>query len=480
MHIVVHPNVKLVLDKVVSMLEGGLCEIDFRPVVVDSPASLDAGARAIVLGANHFSLSELMRLARNSIVLNVENVTSQFMTREYVAILQNFHVLDYSETNARALAELIGRPVRVMKFFYRDDLRRINHDQPKDIDLLFYGWMNERRLSVLQEIANRGVAVHAVSGVFGADLDALIERSKAVINIHYYENGSFEIVRVFDLLANGCAVVSELNDGEIVDLDLLDTIAFAPYSDLATAAETLVRDDGRCRALGAAGFRAISARSGGAILTGLLNECALSVLPSAANIGSGKSFDPDALNIDINDKFHPDIVASIVDDGIFNSSYQTHRFGEVRLIEGWFSSIKLTDVLEHITDLTSAMHNLLRLLSVGGELIIDVPYDLSYGAWQDPTHVRAFNERSWLYYSDWHWYLGWDVARFDLVELQFIPSPLGQELAQRGMSHEEIVRTPRAVDSMHVVLRKRLLTEAEQAYGRAMRGETRAAAGASA
>ncbi|MBV5336502.1 MAG: hypothetical protein J0653_00360, partial [Deltaproteobacteria bacterium] len=71
------------------------------------------------------------------------------------------------------------------------------------------------------------------------------------------------------------------------------------------------------------------------------------------------------------------------------------------------------------------MKNSLDLLSCGGEMWITVPYDLSYGAWQDPTHVRAFNERSWLYYSDWFWYLGWDDARFDIIDQKFIYSPLG-------------------------------------------------------
>jgi hypothetical protein len=91
-----------------------------------------------------------------------------------------------------------------------------------------------------------------------------------------------------------------------------------------------------------------------------------------------------------------------------------------------------------------------------------VPYDLSLGAWQDPTHVRAFNERSWLYYCDWHWYLGWTEARFDVVALNFQPSPFGMELQRNGRSAEEVIRTPRAVDSLQVRLRKRYLQPSEQ------------------
>jgi hypothetical protein len=95
-------------------------------------------------------------------------------------------------------------------------------------------------------------------------------------------------------------------------------------------------------------------------------------------------------------------------------------------------------------------------------MLVGVPYDMSYGAWQDPTHVRAFNERSWLYYTDWHWYLGWTEARFDLQSLEMVLSPLGQRLAQ-SMPAEDVHRQPRAVDSMKAVLVKRRLTEEERA-----------------
>ncbi len=93
---------------------------------------------------------------------------------------------------------------------------------------------------------------------------------------------------------------------------------------------------------------------------------------------------------------------------------------------------------------------------------ISVPYDLSYGAWQDPTHVRAFNERSWLYYTAWHWDLGWLEARFDLESLNMIYSPYGVELTKE-LPAEEVYRRPRAVDAMEVVLIKRSLGEAEHA-----------------
>ncbi len=108
-----------------------------------------------------------------------------------------------------------------------------------------------------------------------------------------------------------------------------------------------------------------------------------------------------------------------------------------------------------------AISSCLHLLKVGGALRINVPYDLSYEAWQDPTHVRAFNERSWLHYTDYFWKMGWTEARFDLVQFELVLSPTGKALAKQ-IKGEDLVRYPRAVERLGVVMRKRLLTAVEQ------------------
>jgi hypothetical protein len=45
-------------------------------------------------------------------------------------------------------------------------------------------------------------------------------------------------------------------------------------------------------------------------------------------------------------------------------------------------------------------------------------------AWQDPTHLRAMNMNSWLYYTSWFWYLGWFEHRFDLKAFQWLDARL--------------------------------------------------------
>lgn len=166
------------------------------------------------------------------------------------------------------------------------------------------------------------------------------------------------------------------------------------------------------------------------------------------NLGSGKDWREDCINADVERRIKSDWCLDIQD--VHWGSMLVTRLGDFYVKNGMFDVILANDVLEHVPDLVKSMRNCMDLLKDGGEMRIHVPYDLSYGAWQDPTHVRAFNEKSWLYYTDWHWYLGWE-DRFHLTHLEFVLSEVGESLK---LPQDEILRTPRAVDSMYVILQK--------------------------
>jgi SAM-dependent methyltransferase len=166
------------------------------------------------------------------------------------------------------------------------------------------------------------------------------------------------------------------------------------------------------------------------------------------NLGSGRDRRTECVNADI----RADVGADWIVD-ISKLSYGEVIQSPIDLVTirpGMFSKIIAIDVLEHIPDLVAAMTNCRDLLEMGGEMHISVPYDLSLGAWQDPTHVRAFNENSWVYYCAWAWYLGWTGSRFNMERLEYkLSASADLELPQ-----DQLLRTPRAVESMYVVLKK--------------------------
>lgn len=55
--------------------------------------------------------------------------------------------------------------------------------------------------------------------------------------------------------------------------------------------------------------------------------------------------------------------------------------------------------IEHTPDLISFANELYRIMKVGAKAEIIAPYYSSIRAWQDPTHLRAISENTYLYFS---------------------------------------------------------------------------------
>ena len=268
------------------------------------------------------------------------------------------------------------------------------------------------------------------------------------------------------LLANGVCVLSEVGDDPIEE-EFRDAVAFATYDGLVERCLELLGDEAARDEYGRRGRALMRTRPQEAYLQRLISLLPpiadLAAQPTILNIGSGKDWKPECLNLDISSEWDPDIIFDLNEElpesGVVLS---TQRFGDVKFVDDIFDLIVCNDVLEHLNQLATAMTTCLRILKPGGVFSINVPYDLSWGAWQDPTHVRAFNERSWLYYTDWSWYMDWDSWKFDLKSLTYMLSPIGQQMVAAGTEQDVVVRTPRAVDSMRVELVKRALNDAER------------------
>ncbi|MBF0189734.1 MAG: hypothetical protein HQL99_01125 [Magnetococcales bacterium] len=435
---------------------------------------IDPTARNILIGGNLMPKSWVEQVPPGTILYNLEQWDSSWIRGVLPDLMARCETWDYDAHNLERLrqAGLLGRH-RHVPIGYVPELTRIPRN-PETIDVLFYGSLNDRRLHILQELEKAGLAVQMLFGQYGQKRDDAISRAKILINIHYYDTKIFEIARISYLLANAKAVVTEMDPQTRIDAELRSGLMAVPYAQLVEACVTLIRDEPRRQALARAGFDAFSQRPETEILRRALTPdppATLTVpgavpmadplptpasLPRILNIGSGKNFRDDCLNLDVHDGWKPDLLADLNDPlpGPTDPVYPTRRFGPIRLSRGHFDQILAFDVFEHVRELTTAMTSCRDLLRVGGTLHLVVPYDLSYGAWQDPTHLRAFNERSWLYYTDWFWYLGWSETRFVVRQLHFNLSPLGMEMQQRGENPEVILRTPRAVDALEVVLEK--------------------------
>lgn len=224
------------------------------------------GCVNIVLGAH--LLDAQTTPPRNTILYNSEQIDgkSSWITPAYLERLKRCEVWDYSEENIRRMKARGIHHAKYVPVGYVPQLTRIPADTRQDIDILFYGSINERRSVILKELLDKGLRVECLSGVYREERDACIARAKLILNIHYYEANIFEIVRVSWLLANEKAVVAECGDSTAIESDIREAVAAVPYEQLVETCVRLVADADERTKLARKGFEIFSQRDACAIL----------------------------------------------------------------------------------------------------------------------------------------------------------------------------------------------------------------------
>jgi hypothetical protein len=232
-----------------------------------------ADALNVVLGAHMLTPAVAAELPADTVIYNLEQVEDHLF--EWAPVLKDLfarcEVWDYSRRNIARLKPLAPR-LHHLPIGTVPEMGRIRPAAEQDIDVLFYGAVNERRRTVLKAIADGGLALKAVFGAYGAPRDGLIARAKVVLNLHKHEAQVFEIVRVSYLLANRKAVVSELAPTTQIEPDLRDAVAGVPYGEVVECCRRLVGDAAARRALEERGHARMAARQEVVYLRRLLAE----------------------------------------------------------------------------------------------------------------------------------------------------------------------------------------------------------------
>lgn len=352
---------------------------------------------------------------------------------EYLALLRRSAVVDYEAANVATYA-IDPAEVQLVSFLSAPylDLGEGLALEERPIDLLFFGSMNPRRQTFLDEIEAAGVQVSRFdTPVYGAERDHYIRQSKAVLNCHFYDSSRFEQARVFQCLSLGTPVISERAFATEPPAAFENSLFWLPTG----AVQPFFRHQfGQPGYFAQArrhieAFRAQDPLSAYAnvlaFATGYLEAWTRAVRlevwrPRRLNLGSGKDYKPGWLNVDVLDRAEPDVVLDLGRPVAMPLQLEGCRGGRIELEPGTLECVYANNVLEHVPDLPTLMGNVLQLLQEGGEFHIEVPYEKAPTAWQDPTHLRALNENSWLYYTDWFWYLGWFEHRFEIAAFDWL------------------------------------------------------------
>lgn len=178
------------------------------------------------------------------VIYNSEQISDKWFegNPDYKILLEHAsEVWDYSINNIDEL-EKIGVEAKLVEIGYMPSMTKNLPDVDKDIDVLFYGSRNERRVDILSELQSK-CKLHVAFGVYGGELDRLIARSKIVLNMHYYNEGIHEIFRTSYLIANKKCIVSENGNDHLMEFNLKDIIYFDDYDNMADTCLRLLKEN---------------------------------------------------------------------------------------------------------------------------------------------------------------------------------------------------------------------------------------------
>jgi len=265
-HIIPHPRMHGLngYREVIDSIIWGLGQLGHE--VTYSINEFSSSARNIVFGAQMLSPHDQSNLKDDTIIYNFEqlrNINPMSIRPEMKSYASRFQIWDYSQFNLDAWSQLNPKhKVICVPVGYAPILERISKLETQDIDVLIYGLTNEVRLSVFHALCAHGISAMYICGLYGKARDALIARSKIILNVSLYQSsGIFEIVRASYLMTNRKAVVAHIEEFTAVEPDIARGFKPSSKSTLVSDVLSLIQDDAKRRDLEDRGYEAIKKRN---------------------------------------------------------------------------------------------------------------------------------------------------------------------------------------------------------------------------
>lgn len=149
------------------------------------------------------------------IVYQLEQLMALTTWQSVPYIIENIkladEIWDYDKLNIAYLQEFNVDVNRFLPLLFSKNLERLSNKENPDIDVLFYGLINERRFKIFQKLQSQLYGKIKLAWVYGdSNMDKHIENSKLVLNLHAAEPWNRqEQVRMFYPLINGKTNISE-------------------------------------------------------------------------------------------------------------------------------------------------------------------------------------------------------------------------------------------------------------------------------
>src|SRR4030095_319122 len=190
------------------LIKYSLEDIGYIVTITEAAKSGNAGL-SVILGWNLLSKDFIPK--QPYIIYQLEPLILPFWREKRNEKAELFKkaeaIWDYSESNAVYLNKL-GLNTDALKLGYHPKLEEVTHSPYHDYDVLFVGFLTERRKMVIEGL-NQLCCV-SVQQRWGKDFSEALGRTKILLNLHQYEQLTpIEQPRIFYALNNHTFILSE-------------------------------------------------------------------------------------------------------------------------------------------------------------------------------------------------------------------------------------------------------------------------------
>ena len=246
--------------EIAELLHYSVLELNKNSKISYNFIDINPKVKNIIFGAHLLNDDMINSIPSNTIIFNTEQIESiNEIWKRRILLLASKGIIfwDYSNHNLDLLLTKLNVKGRLFEIGFQKNLQRIKMNDNKEVDVLFYGSLNNRREKIINNLLKKNVKVKCLFGVYGKNRDDWIGKSKIVLNLHYYESKIFEIVRIFYLLTNAIPIVSEVDENTKLNNNYLKGIKGSNYEDVEKNILSLLENEKERKLIGLNGFNII-------------------------------------------------------------------------------------------------------------------------------------------------------------------------------------------------------------------------------
>ena len=245
----------LAFKEVAELLHFSLLKLKCKSYINFNNFDTNPQIKNIIFGAHLLTDDLINSVPNNSIIFNTEQIGSLNLNKKWINRIikltkRNIELWDYSDFNLQFMYNETKIKGKLFEIGYQQELNRISLSKSPDVDVLFYGAINERRKYIIDKLVENKIKVKCLFGVYGENRDKWIANSKLVLNMHMYDSKVFEIIRVFYLMTNSVPVVSEYEKNTKINNNYLNGFKASSYDGLVKNIINLIENKIARRELG--------------------------------------------------------------------------------------------------------------------------------------------------------------------------------------------------------------------------------------